>query len=191
MIQDKEGNQWFKHDKREHRINHGVQEAHALISFQCKDCWMINLEGRLPLPGSDDAFVMMIRQVNLDVMGGRAQSTIEAHAAAVRHLTKNCKLFRMTPPIPPQGSMPMADQVGMAVAVSILFNSLTAIPRLKGESHIHFDSIIQGQVHVGLGILTQGDTRGLIHHNRNGQSHHDLVPNPTKWFNLMMRGAEN
>ena len=93
MIQDKEGNQWFKHDKREHRINHGVRGAHALISFQCKDCWMINLEGRLPLPGSDDAFVMMIRQVNLDVMGGRAQSTIEAHAAAVRHLTKNCKLF--------------------------------------------------------------------------------------------------
>ena len=80
-------------DKREHRINHRVQGAHALISFQCKDCWMINLEDRQRLPGSDYAFVMLIRQANLDAMGGRAQATIEAHAAFIRRLTKNCKLF--------------------------------------------------------------------------------------------------
>jgi len=131
----------FKHDKRTHRINHGVQGAHASISFQCETCWIINLEGRLPMPGADDAFLMLIRRANLDAMGGRALSTIEAHTAAIKRWAQNCKLFGMTPPIPPRGPMPMEDQVGMAVAVSLLFNSLTAKPRLSGESHIQFYSM--------------------------------------------------
>jgi hypothetical protein len=83
-IQDEEGNQWFKHEKREHRINHAVQGAHASIHFQCEDCWMINLEGCLPVPGLDDVYIMLILRANLDAMGGRAVATIEAHAAAIK-----------------------------------------------------------------------------------------------------------
>jgi hypothetical protein len=78
-----------------------VRGAHASIHFQCEDCWMINLEGCLPVPGLDDWYKMLICQANLDVMGGRAVATIEAHAAAIKQFTQNCKLFKMTPPIPP------------------------------------------------------------------------------------------
>jgi hypothetical protein len=81
---DKEGNLWFQQEQCEQRINQGVRGAHASIPFQCKDCWLLNLEGRLQVPGLDDMYVMCIRQANLDTMGGRAMSTIEGHVAAVK-----------------------------------------------------------------------------------------------------------
>ena len=60
-IQDEEGNLWYKHEKRIEPINQGVRGAHASIHFQCEYCWIINLEGRPPAKGLDDAYVMMIR----------------------------------------------------------------------------------------------------------------------------------
>ena len=192
-MQDEEGNRWFKRDKRAHRINHGVRGAHASISFQCESCWIMNLEGRLPVPGTDDAFIMLIRRANLDAMGGRAQSTIEAHAAAIKRWAQNCKLFGMTPPIPPRGPMPMAYQVGMAVAVSLLFNSLTAKPRLAGESHIQFDSMRRPRAtHTS---AWESSPKGISEGSSitTGMTKATLTTCPTqqKWFNLMMRGAEN
>ncbi len=154
---------------------------------------MINLEGRLPLPGLDDAFVMLIRRVNLDAMGGRAQATIEAHAAAVKRLTENCKLFRMTPPIPPRGPMPMTDQVGMAVAVSILFNSLNAIPHLKGESHIQFDLMRKprGTYTSAWESSPMGIREGSSITIGMAKATLTSCPTQQKWFNLMMWGTEN
>jgi hypothetical protein len=35
----------------------------------------------------------------------------------------------------------MRDVVGMSTAVDMLFNSITAKPRLKGEHHIQFESM--------------------------------------------------
>jgi hypothetical protein len=35
----------------------------------------LNMEGRLPVPELDDAYVMLIRRANLDAMGGRAKTT--------------------------------------------------------------------------------------------------------------------
>jgi hypothetical protein len=99
-IQDEEGNKWYKHETRLYRINHGVRGVHASITFQCEDCWMINLEGRLPAEGLDDAYIMLICQANLDVMGGRAIATIKEHAAAILQAVHNCQQFRKTPTIP-------------------------------------------------------------------------------------------
>ncbi len=62
---------------------------------------MINLEGHLLAEGLDDAYIMLIRQANLDAMGGRAIATIEAHAAAILRAVHNCQQFRKTPTIPP------------------------------------------------------------------------------------------
>ncbi len=89
-IQDEEGNKWYKHETRLYRINHGVRGAQALIHFQCEDCWMINLEGPLPAEGLDDTYIMLIRQANLDAVGGRAVATIEAHATAILRAVHNC-----------------------------------------------------------------------------------------------------
>ncbi len=100
-IQDEEGNKWYKHNRRVYRINHSVRGAHASIQFQCKNCWLINLEGRLPVDGLDDAYIGLLRQANLDAMGGRAVAMIEAHATAILRTFRNCQQFRKTPSIPP------------------------------------------------------------------------------------------
>ena len=56
QIEDTSGNIWFKQEKHEERLNHTVRGAHAVIPFQCEDCWMLNLEGRLPVAGLDDMY---------------------------------------------------------------------------------------------------------------------------------------
>ena len=140
-IQDKEGNRWYKHDKRVDRINHGVRGAHASIHFQCEDCWMVNLEGRLPVKRLEDAYIMLIHRANLDAMGGRAVATVHGHPAALKRSVGNCQLFQKTPTIPPRGPMPLTDPVGMGLAVELLFHSLTTTPRITGESPIQFDSM--------------------------------------------------
>ena len=131
-IQDDKGNKWYKHEARLQRIHHGVRGAHASIQFQCKDCWMINLEGRLPAEGLDDVYVMMIHQASLGAMGGRTAATIEAHTSSILQAVLNCWQFRTTPAIPPQGPMPMSDSVGMGLAVEVLFHLITAVPRIRG-----------------------------------------------------------
>jgi hypothetical protein len=99
--QDEEGNQCYKHNRRVKCINHRVHSAHASDNFQCEDCWMVNLEGHLPVKGLDDAYIMLICQANLDPMGGRAVATIQGHAAALKRSIYNCQLFRKMPMIPP------------------------------------------------------------------------------------------
>ena len=61
MHQDVEGNPWFKQKQKENEINHGVKGVHMLIPFQCKRCWMVNLEGHLPKPKVDEMYLMLIR----------------------------------------------------------------------------------------------------------------------------------
>ncbi len=107
----------YKHERRVHQVNHGVQGAHASIAFQCKHCWLINLEGHPPVEGLDDAYVMLICQANLDAMGGRAVATIEAHATAIRQAVSNCQLSRKMPSIPPRGPMLMGDSLGMGPTI--------------------------------------------------------------------------
>ncbi len=60
-ITDEEGDLWFWQEQREQRINQGVRRVHVSIPFQCKDFWLLNLEGQLPVPGLDDMYVMCIR----------------------------------------------------------------------------------------------------------------------------------
>jgi hypothetical protein len=102
---------------------------------------MINLQGWLPVEGLDDAYIMLLRQANLDAMGGRAMVTIKAHTSAISRAICNYQQFRKTPTIPPRGPMPMTDSVGMGLAVELLFHLLTAVPRIRGELHIQFGSM--------------------------------------------------
>ena len=135
------GNAWFKQEQRAQRINQGVKGAHASIPFQCKGCWILNLEGCPWANESNDVQVMCIHRANLDAMWGRAVSTIQAHTSAVKRTVQNCRLMGKMPTIPNRGPMPCADNLGMGMAVDMLFNSITARPKLKGEKHIQFDSM--------------------------------------------------
>jgi hypothetical protein len=192
-IQDEEGNLWYKHERRVERINHGVRGAHASIHFQCEDCWMINLEGYPPVKGLDDAYIMMIRRANLDAMGGRAVATIESHAAAIKRSVLNCQLLRKTPSIPPRGPMPLADTVGMGLAVELLFHSLNAIPRIKGQSHIQFDSMRRPR--ATFTSAWESSPMGLQESSTFSTSAARVTitscPSQQKWFGLMMREAES
>ena len=65
-MKDKEGNIWYKEEQRAQRLNQGVRGAHVMMPFQCEDCWMVNLEGRYPVPGLDEAYVMCLHRAYLD-----------------------------------------------------------------------------------------------------------------------------
>ena len=138
-MEDTSGNIWFKQEKHEERLNHAVRGAHAVIPFQCEDCWMLNLEGRLPVAGLDDMYIMLIRRANLDAIAGRATTTIEAHANQIKRTVANCALFGKTPSIPARGPMPLKDNVGMGLAVEMEFLGLTVKGKIK--PHAQWDSV--------------------------------------------------
>lgn len=55
QILDGGGNVWHKQEEFEAGLNTGVRGAHVSMPFQCKDCWIVNLEGRERIEGLDDA----------------------------------------------------------------------------------------------------------------------------------------
>jgi hypothetical protein len=189
---DEESNLWFRQEQGEQRINHRVRGAHASTPFQCEDCWMFNLERCLPVPELDDMYVMCICGANLDAMGGRAILTIEGHAAAIKRTVQNSRMIRKMPTIPHRGPMPIGDNLGMGMAVDMLYNSLSAMPRLKGESFIQFDMMRPPQatfiaawesspagIEEGSTFAT-GAMRVMV----------TTCPSQQKWFGLFLRGAE-
>ena len=192
MHQDVEGNPWFNQKLKEDEINHGVKGVHALIPFQCESCWMVNLEGRLPDPKLDEMYLMLIRRANLDAMGGRAVTTTAAHASATKRVIRNCSIFRKTPTIPARGPMPMKDVVGMSTAVDMLFNSITAKPRLKGEHHIQFESMrrVRSTFTKSWESSAQGIQEGSAFASGFGKANLTTCPTQQEWFGQFLRGAE-
>jgi hypothetical protein len=98
------------------------------------------MEGCPPQSRCDDMYLKLIRQANLDAMGGRAVTTTKAHAAAILRMVCDCAAIRKTPMIPVRGPYKLEGLVGMSVAVDMLYSSLVSVPRLQGESHIQFSS---------------------------------------------------
>jgi hypothetical protein len=86
----------------------------------------------------DDMYLKLIRQANLNAMGGPAITTTKSHAAAIKGMVWNWATICKTPTIPPRGPCPLSDTVGMSISVDMLFNTMTATPRLWGETHIQF-----------------------------------------------------
>ena len=174
-------------------MNQGVRGAHVSIPFQCERCWMINLEGRLPEPGLDDAFIMCLRRANLDAMCGRSLMTIVAHANAIGRLVENCRLIRKTPSIPQRGSTTLGDDVGMGVAVDMLLHSITAKSRLKGEKFVQFDSV--RKVRGSFTLAWESSPTGLAERNMFAVGAGRVVlttcPTQQKWFGLFLPGMEN
>jgi hypothetical protein len=78
-VKDKLGNPWHKEEERQRRLGWGVNEAHLCIPFQCKQCWMRNLESRDPNAVEDKWFLACIRQANFEAILGKAPMTIIDH----------------------------------------------------------------------------------------------------------------
>ena len=126
-------------------------------------------------------------------MGGRAVATIEAHATAILRAVRNCQQFRKTPLIPPRGPMPISDKVGMGLAIELLFHSLTAVPRIKGESHIQFDSLHRSRATFASAWESSpiGTKEGSSFSAGMAKITITSCPSQQKWFGLVMRGTES
>ena len=129
---------------------------------------------------------MCIRQANLDAMCGRAVLTIEGHTAAIKRAVRNSRAIRKTPTIPPRGPMPLTDNSGMAIAVDMLYNSLSGETLYnRGKVHtIRLDASRESHFHIGVGIFTCRHRGGFDLHLRRDEDHCYNLPHTTEvvWF---------
>ena len=89
-IKDKQGNPWYNSAARKSYLNGGVDEAHTCIHIQCEGCWMHNLEDQDIIAG-DEAYIMCLRQANLDAMAGKAKSMINLYRCELLVAIRNCE----------------------------------------------------------------------------------------------------
>jgi hypothetical protein len=99
---------------------------------------MQNLKDRNPSV-QDKKYVQCLHRANLDVMAGRARSTVEAHVGRIAKTIKYCKMINKTPHFEARGPFPLGDLVGMSLAVDMLMKSLEAKGRIG--DYIQFDTI--------------------------------------------------
>jgi hypothetical protein len=64
-----------RNNRREY--SKGVEGGHLCIPFQCRVCWMRNLEGRDPIEGVDNCYMACIKHANINAMAGKLPFTIE------------------------------------------------------------------------------------------------------------------
>ncbi len=189
---DGTGNVWFNQRKEEDRLNHGYKGAHVVMPFQCEQCWMMNLERRLPVSGLDDVYVSVIRRANLDAMAGPAKSTVAGHVTALLRSVRNAKLIRKTPTIEARGPMPIMDNVGMGVAVDMIVYSLTAKPRLSGQRFIQYASVRKARSTYTCGWESspRGLEEGSSFSRGFGKATLTSCPTQQKWFGSFSLGME-
>jgi hypothetical protein len=130
------GQPWHKEEERHKRLSQGVDKSHMCIPFQCKVCWMRNLEGRDPLPERDDVYKAYIKRENLDAMLGKLPLTIANHVRETRAVIKNAELINKTPLYYPRRPYPLGNSVGMGLAVDMELKSLVARGCIR--EHVQF-----------------------------------------------------
>jgi hypothetical protein len=160
--------------------------------FQCEQCWFLNLEGRFPEPGIDDMYLKLIRQENLNAMGGCTITTTKSHAAAIKHMVWNCATIHKTPTIPPRGPCPLSNTVGMSITVDMLFNVMTDTPRLWGETHIQFELMRQVRTTFTKTWISspQGIAEEASFSSGFGKTIWMSCPTEQDWFARFLRGCK-
>ena len=192
QLSDGGGNVWYNQKKEEDRLNYGYKGAHVAIPFQCEQCWLVNLERRLPVPGLDDVYVSLIRRANLDAMAGRAKSTIAGHVAALKRSVNNSRMIRKTPTIEARGPMPISDLTGMGVAVDMIVYSLTAKPRIPGQHFIQYATVrkVRSTYTCGWESSPRGLQEGSSFSQGFGKATLTSCPTQQKWFGYFSLGME-
>ncbi len=79
------------------------------------------------------------------------------------------------------------------MAINMLFNLLTAKPRLKGESHIQFDLMCWPCATFTLvwDSLPAGIDKGATFRTKGMKVTVTICPTQQKWFGLFLQGAKN
>ena len=107
------------------RLNTGVNGDHTYIPFQCKTCWIRNLEGR-DIDEGYEVYDMCLWWDNLDAIAGKAKVTIDNNKDEILRTVRNCKKTGKTPLYAPRGPFLLGDLYGMGLVMEMLVKSLTA-----------------------------------------------------------------
>jgi hypothetical protein len=86
---------------------------------------MRNLEGRNPIWDEDDNYLSCIKHANLDAIG-KSPLTIVAHLCETVNVINNASLLNKTPSFQPREPFPLADMVGMGLAIGMLVKLLVS-----------------------------------------------------------------
>ena len=189
---DVEGNQWHKQQAKEDRVHQGVAGVHAILAFQCEDCWIMNLEGRESGPEEDRLYRMLIRRANLDAMCGRAEGTIRGHVRNVLRAVRNCSVIGKTPSINARGPLPLCDNAGMGTAVEMLYESITTAGVIDAAGFIQFDTMRKLRSTFTLGYATSPEGLTEFSSISKGFGKMSLTKCPTQsdFFSWFLSGAE-
>ena len=101
---------------------------------------MLNLEGRRAGP-DHTAIIRDVRRVNLDAIAAKSERTISDHRRETLRKVRECEAIGKTPSLEPRGPMPVADLVGMGVAIEVLEASIHREGR--NEKHVQFATLLK------------------------------------------------
>ncbi len=107
-----------------------------LTPFQCDVCHFTNIMGREPLEGlaSDLRMIKCIRRANLDAFWSREPGTVKGTLdEAKRGLAIASSLGFAHTLFNPRGPFPVADTMGMGMAIVMLQRSLNPGKYVKGN----------------------------------------------------------
>jgi hypothetical protein len=168
----------------------GVDGSHLCIPFQCELCWYWNLEGREPVPGRDDIYLACMRCANINAMLGKSPLTIRAHRQESERAISMALAFGKTPAYHPRGPFPMANQVGMSLAVNILLKSLVAKGMLI--KHVQFPTLqkLQAMYTKNWESSPAGVKKRAAFTNRKYRVRQTSCPAQSEWFHNFLRGLE-
>ncbi len=115
-------------------------------------------------------------------MRGRAASTIGAHATAVKRIVHNCALIQITLTLSARGPMPLADSVGMEMAIETLFKIAHCKAKADGGvSHtVRLNALALCHVYVGMGLVAGRYRQGSSIHNGGYEGDGHDVPDPAE-----------
>ena len=111
-------------------------------SFQCDQCWFVNLhhrEPRLDVSVMDALLMPYIRRANLDILWSRETSTVYSNYRSTVKKMELLKDFNLPVQFEPMGTWPVGDFQGFQTALEMLRQS-----RLQGKNdkaYQQFDSI--------------------------------------------------
>ena len=95
--------------------------------FQCERCWFVNICGRLPVDSStkDAQSLALIRRVNRDGVWARATGTVSGMVRLAKNSAQCSTESGQRVSLLPIEPWPVADLLGMGIAVQMLeqFNS--------------------------------------------------------------------
>ena len=170
----------------------GLAGVHSVLSFQCEDCWIWNLERRESDVQEDKLLRMLIRRVNLDAMCGRSKSTIANHVKNVIKSVRNSAVIGKMPAVMGRGPLPMMDCAGMGVAVEMLYESISAEGVNNPDGSIQFDTMRKIRPTYTLGYATSPEGLNEFMSVSKGLGKMSLTKCPTQsdFFSWFLSGAE-